>query len=174
MSCFWDSLFSSLVDNDYKFLYLKIYDIKNNLSKVDKVSLVNILEDIKKTNINDLILLLIKYNRKSANVSWNGEKLSEKLIDESFDHIKDFLENNDKNKNKNNKDENSEINIQNIINSGYLCSVCDPFLILICELFELEIEHLYMGNVMRYRNIGSGGGRRIIKFTSDQGHFKVG
>ena len=65
-------------------------------------------------------------------------------------------------------------NIQNIINSGYLCSVCDPFLILICELFELEIEHLYMGNVMKYRNIGGGGNRRVIKFTSDQGHFKVG
>ena len=50
MSCFWDSLFSSLIDNDYKFLYLKIYDIKNNLSKVDRGALVNILEDIKKNN----------------------------------------------------------------------------------------------------------------------------
>ena len=175
MSCFWDALFSSLVDNDYKFLYLKIYDIHNNISKVDKVSLGNILEDIKKTNIYDLILLLIRYNRKSVNVSWNGEKLSEKLIEESFDHVKDYLQNNDNNKNNNNvnnDNNNSEINIQNIINSGYLCSVCDPFLILICELFELEIEHLYMGNVMRYKNIG--GGRRIIKFSSDQGHFKVG
>ena len=171
MSCFWDALFSSLVDNDYKFLYLKIYDIHNNISKVDKVSLVNILEDINKTNINDLILILIRYNRKSVNVSWNGEKLSEKLIEESFDHVKDYLQNNDNN-NVNNK--NSEINIQNIINSGYLCSVCDPFLILICELFELEIEHLYMGHMMIYRNIGGGGNRRIIKFSSDQGHFKVG
>ena len=179
MSCFWDALFSSLVDNDYKFLYLKIYDIHNNISKVDKVSLVNILEDINKTNINDLILLLIRYNRKSVNVSWNGEKLSEKLIEESFDHVKDYLQNNDNNKNNNNNNNNndknnSEINIQNIINSGYLCSVCDPFLILICELFELEIEHLYMGHMMKYRNFVSVGGRRIIKFTSDQGHFKVG
>ena len=171
MSCFWDSLFSSLVDNDYKFLYLKIYDIHNNLSKIDRGALSTILKDINKTNIKDLILLLIKYNRKSVNVSWNGEKLPDKLIDESFDHVKDFLQNNDKNNDNNN---NSEKNIQNIINSGYLCSVCDPFLILICELFELEIEHLYMGNVMRYLNIGGGGGRRIIKFTSDHGHFKVG
>ena len=73
MSCFWDSLFSSLIDNDYKFLYLKIYDIKNNLSKIDKVSLVNILEDIKKQLLKEQYLLLIKYNRKSVNVSWNGE-----------------------------------------------------------------------------------------------------
>ena len=169
MSCFWDSLFSSITDNDYKYLYLSVYDIKNNLDKIDKDSLINILNDIKKTNLSDMILLLIKYNRKCTNVKWNDEKINDKIIAESFDHVNEFLKNNG------NKEINidNDINIQNIINDGYLCSICDPFLILICELFELGIDHRYLGNVMKYRNM-DGGNRRIVGFTSDHGHFKVG
>ena len=160
MSCFWDAIFSSLIDNDYKFLYLKIYDIQKNLDKVDLNNLRIILKDIRKTNISDLILLLIKYNRKCENVLWNDGVLSDKLLEEGFNHVKDFVENNGK-----------PDNISSIVNAGYLCSVCDPFLILICELFEVQIEHQYLNNTMIY--INKNGLRRVLSFFSDQGHFKI-
>jgi len=166
MSCFWDSIFSSLDDNDYKYLYFKIHDIKNNIESIDRSVLKDILIDIKRTNINDLIQLLMKYNRKCKNVQWNGEKLGEKLIEESFAHVNDFLKNN-----SSNNAGSSDINA--IVTGGYLCGICDPFLILISELFDLGIEHGYLKEVMKYTLV-KGGERRVLRFTSDQGHFKVG
>jgi hypothetical protein len=166
MSCFWDSIFSSLDDNDYKYLYFKIHDIKNNMESIDRSVLKDILIDIKRTNINDLIQLLMKYNRKCNNVQWNGEKLGEKLIEESFAHVNDFLKNN-----SSNNAGSSDINA--IVTGGYLCGICDPFLILISELFDLGIEHGYLKEVMKYTLV-KGGERRVLRFTSDQGHFKVG
>ena len=166
MSCFWDSIFSSLDDNDYKYLYFKIHDIKNNMESIDRSVLKDILIDIKRTNINDLIQLLMKYNRKCENVQWNGEKLGEKLIEESFAHVNDFLKNN-----SSNNAGSSDINA--IVTGGYLCGICDPFLILISELFDLGIEHGYLKEVMKYTLV-NGGERRVLRFTSDQGHFKVG
>ena len=159
MSCFWDAIFSSINDDDYKYLYIKVYDIENNPDKVDKTKLINILDTIKRTNINDLILLLIKYNRKIQNVIWNNEELSEKLREESYSHINDFIENNGKEMNS-------------IIQSGYLCSICDPFLLLICELLDLQIQHQYLNNTMIYNNKIKE--RRVLKFISDNGHFKAG
>ena len=158
MSCFWDALFSSLTDNDYKFLYIKIHDIHNNMDKIDREKLKVILCEIKKTNLCDLVKLLIKFNCLCKEVQWNGEELGEQLLKENYEHIKDFIENNGK-------------DLNSIINSGYLCSVCDPFLILICQLFRLEIHHKYLDNTMIYKNTINC--RRIIRFKSNRGHFQV-
>jgi len=166
MSCFWDAVFSSLKDNDYKFLYLKMYDVQKNLDKINLNNLKIILKEIKKTNISDLILLLIKYNKKCENVIWNNQILSKQLLEESFNHVKDFIKNNTKSDIKNDNK-----NIMPIVNNGYLCSICDPFLILICELFEFEIKHKYLNNMMIYKN--KNGKRRTIGFSSDQGHFMI-
>ena len=41
----------------------------------------------------------------------------------------------------------------NTVNNGYLCSCCDPFLILICEIFNINITNNYNGVKIYYRNI---------------------
>tara|TARA_B100000401_G_C52803978_1_gene720140 strand:- start:98 stop:391 length:294 start_codon:yes stop_codon:yes gene_type:complete len=76
-----------------------------------------------------------KFNKKTRNVIWNNEKFSKKQLDENFTHIKDF-------------DYKS-------IRNGYDCSTYDPFLILICELFKVNINHDYIGNMIKYKNTNS-------------------
>ena len=57
------------------------------------------------------------------------------------------------------------------INRGYDCSTCDPFLLLISELFEVDISHDYNGNIISYKSILNNTGR-CFKFKSDRGHRK--
>lgn len=60
-------------------------------------------------------------------------KLSESQIEENFESIKEFD--------------------PNTIDDGYYCSTCDPFLILICEIFKINILHNYCGNMIKYTYI---------------------
>ena len=96
----------------------------------------------------EFVLFLKKFNKKTRNVIWNNEKFSEKQLDENFTHIKEF-------------------DFRSIRN-GYDCSSCDPFLILICEIFAVSIDHNYRGNMIKYRNVNS---KRILRFGSNSGHF---
>lgn len=105
---------------------------------------------INKPSNKDFVKLLKNNNRKTKNIKWNGETLSVKQLEENFIHIKDFNENS--------------------INKGYLCSICDPFLILISEIFILNINHNYCGNIMKYTN---NQGTRILNFKSNKGHFSA-
>ena len=80
---------------------------------------------------------------------WNGVDISKQLSEENVIHIRDYD--------------------ANTIYNGYDCSVCDPFLILICNIFALEIHHTYLGHEIIYapnKPI-----RRVIHFTSNRGHF---
>lgn len=105
---------------------------------------------INKPSNKDFVKLLKNNNRKTKNIKWNGETLSVKQLEENFIHIKDFNENS--------------------INKGYLCSICDPFLILISEIFILNINHNYCGNIMKYTN---NQGTKILNFKSNKGHFSA-
>ncbi|MBL4898247.1 MAG: hypothetical protein JKX76_01240 [Colwellia sp.] len=70
------------------------------------------------------------------------------------------------------------------VNNGYFCSTCDPFLFLVCKLFNVSITHKYLTNTMYYINnqttegIFSNNSLKIQKtktltFTSNRGHFDV-
>ena len=101
MTCFWDGLLKGLHEKDYKQF------------------------DLKKINKIKLILLLKKHNKKTDDVLWNTNKLSEKELKENFKAVRDYNEKN---------------NIQN----GHLCSTCDYMLALICSLFNINIYHRYL------------------------------
>ena len=103
-----------------------------------------------KKNINNInfILLLKKNNKLCENVKWQNNFLSKKLLEENYEMIKDFNENN--------------------INQGYDCSSCDPFMILLCELFKININYDYNGNNIQYMIDNS---RKTIKYSSNQSHF---
>ena len=67
-----------------------------------------------------MVEILKSKNKKTNNVTWNNEKLKEQQIKENIEHIKEL----DVNK----------------INRGYLCSTCDPFLILLAEILKVKTK----------------------------------
>ena len=96
------------------------------------------IEDLNKLNYSgkpgpkEFADLLKKHNIITENVLWNSQLLTKKQCEENYEHIKDHQ--------------------SSKINQGYDCSICDPFLILICELFIININHNYLGNKIDYTN----------------------
>tara|TARA_X000000950_G_C13684958_1_gene565531 strand:+ start:333 stop:719 length:387 start_codon:yes stop_codon:yes gene_type:complete len=110
MACFWNSIINRLNKDNY------FKQINNNIRLIPK----------------HLVLSLKKNNRKTNNIIWQGEELTEKQKDENFEHINSY-------------------NIKDIYN-GYYCSTFDPFLFLICDLFDISITNIYNNNKIEYIN----------------------
>ena len=98
----------------------------------------------------ELIYLLQKNTRRMVNVSWQNEILTERFVDEMIEYIKSYDVNN--------------------INNGHLTSGCEGFLLLISELFYLNIDHYYMKHLIKYRHSMA---RRRVVFSSTSSHFKL-
>lgn len=103
----------------------------------------------KKLNRNELIAFLIKNNEIVENVKWNNNELSLNEKRENFDAVKSY----DISK----------------INNGHECSTCDYFLLLIAEIFDVTIHHLYRNTLIQYSNIKTS--RKSLYFASNNGHF---
>jgi len=108
----------------------------------------NLLNLNKNINNKDFISLLKKNNKICENVKWQEENLNEQLLKENYEMIKDFNENN--------------------INQGYDCSSCEPFMILISELFKINIHHNFNGNIIKYIHTEP---RKTVNYKSTQSHF---
>ena len=103
-------------------------------------------------NAHELVILLKHFNRKTPCVRWNDTTLTAKQMEENLEHINSFN--------------------SNSIHNGYDCSICDPFLLLVTDLFEVEVRHRYLGvHMMKYQPCINVKTRRVIRFTSDSGHF---
>ena len=55
------------------------------------------------------------------------------------------------------------------IRGGHLTSVCDPFLVLVCQVFQVDIHHRYLNIWVKYENRKTA--RKVLKFRSNRGHF---
>lgn len=110
MACFWNSIINRLNKDNY------FKQINNNIRLIPE----------------HLVLSLKKNNRRTNNIIWQGEELTEKQKDENFEHINSY-------------------NIKEIYN-GYYCSTFDPFLFLICDLFDISITNIYNNNKIEYIN----------------------
>ena len=115
-----------------------------NLNQED----LNLLNSNKNIKIKDFILLLKKNNKICENVKWQEENLSQQLLKENYEMIKIFNENN--------------------INQGYDCSSCEPFMILISELFKINIHHNFNGTIIKYIHTEP---RKTVNYKSNQSHF---
>ena len=110
-------------------------------------------EDLKKilnlntSNPTEFAELLKKNNIKTKNVMWNDIKITDKQLEENYNHIKDYN--------------------SSSIKNGYDCSTFDPFLILISEIFNISINHNYLGNSIKYTNNHN----YTINITSNKGHM---
>jgi len=101
-----------------------------------------------KPNIDTFINILMDNNTYTHNIKWQNNYLSSHELKENFAHIRDF----DKTK----------------INKGYLCSSCDPFLLLVSHLFNIELIHVYCGNSIIYT---SNKPRKKINYFANTHHF---
>tara|TARA_B100000795_G_scaffold264804_1_gene245775 strand:- start:6257 stop:6649 length:393 start_codon:yes stop_codon:yes gene_type:complete len=101
-----------------------------------------------KTQLN-FINFLKKNKREMNNVLWQNNTLREQEITECLSWI-------------------GEYDIKGI-HDGHLTSVCDPFLLLICELFSVNITHNYGKHTILYVNKCKV--RKTLLFSSNGSHF---
>jgi len=85
----------------------------------------------------------------TRDVTWNNTEISEKQLDENYQRV---------------------INLDlNSINNGYDCSTFEPFLFLVSQVFQVDIKHHFMNNILYYKNkIRS---IKTITVYSNIGHF---
>ena len=110
MACFWNSIIDRLNKDEY------FKKINNNIKLIPE----------------HLILSLKENNRKTNNIIWQNNELTNKQKEENLENIKLY-------------------NVKDIYN-GYYCSTFDPFLFLICDLFDISITNYYNNNKIEYNN----------------------
>ena len=96
----------------------------------------------------EFVNLLKQNNVKMINVKLNGESLKDTFLDEAVTHVKN-------------------INIKKL-NEGYLCSSCDPVLMLISEIFVININHDYNGTIIKYTHTNA---TKEINLRSNHNHM---
>jgi hypothetical protein len=106
----------------------------------------------RKPSPSEFVALLQKHVIKTTDVLWNGQILKDQLLIENLNWIK-------------------TLNI-NLINNGHDCSICNPFLLLICQLFKINIIHDYNGTIVNYTHRTlENGNIFVLRFKSNKGHF---
>lgn len=98
----------------------------------------------------DFIISLISNSKLTLDVKWNDEQLTSKMMEENLEWVNSYKVDG--------------------IYQGHDCSICDPFLLLICQLFVVDIHHNYDGKFIIYTNSKNTNGL-ILSFMSDKGHF---
>ena len=101
------------------------------LRKINKDDIQNILS-LNTLTPNAFSETLKKHNIPTDNVLWMNREINSQMKKENMMHIKEYD--------------------SSTIQGGYLCSTCDPFLLLITELFQLEIIHHYNQTINNYKH----------------------
>ena len=118
------------------------------LSRINKDDIQSILS-LHNPTPKDFANTLKNKNIPTDNVLWMGEEITQQMKEENIEHIEGYD--------------------SSTIQSGYLCSTCDPFLLLITELFQIKIIHHYNKVVINYQH------KTDIKYTitihNDKGHM---
>ena len=101
-----------------------------------------------KTTNSNLIQLLQKKNKQTEQVYWNDQSLRKRELEENFTAVQNY-------------------NI-NTIQNGHLCSTCDYMLLLICDIFNINIHHKYLNKTMTYTKPTN---HQALFVQSNKGHF---
>lgn len=113
-------------------------------------------------NATHFVSYLKKHNIKTIDVSVNNIPLTDKQLQENYDSV-------------------NQLNLNNI-RHGYLCSTFDPFLFLISQLFQVDIQHNYCGHNIYYKyNLPKNSKilylgqihnhKKILKISNNQSHL---
>ena len=100
------------------------------LSKIKKEDIQTILS-LHNPTPKDFANTLKTKNIPTDNVLWMGAEITQQMKEENMKHIEGYD--------------------SSTIPNGYLCSTCDPFLLLITELFQIKIIHHYNKVVINYQ-----------------------
>jgi len=98
----------------------------------------------------DVIIKLKLLNRLTPNVTWQNTMLTNQLQKENYEHIQNYKE--------------------DTFRNGYYTSSCDPFLLLLSELFRWNIIFYYCNNII---NIKHNNPLRTVKFRASSSHFSI-
>lgn len=102
---------------------------------------------ISNNSLLNLIKSLQNLNTKNITTLWQNQEISKQQKEENFIHIRDY-----------------QVTTHN---KGYLCGTCDPFLILLSHILQIDIKHKYMRHEIHYSN----NSENIYFFKSNRGHF---
>jgi hypothetical protein len=100
-------------------------------------------------------------NALTIGVQWQGGPLTLQALQENFERVASC----------------DGTTNDNEISNGYMTSSCDPFLLLVSHLFEVDITHEIEGSVewararIEYRAKASRSAVYHLKFGSSTGHF---
>ena len=118
-----------------------------SISDDDKNQYFNTVVDAS-LNPHNFVVILKEINKLTNNVIWNNQELTELQLNENKEAVNEY----DK----------------NMTSAGYYCSTFDPFLFLLVEYLEIEINHNYNGTMINYKNKKNN--RYVINISSDSGH----
>ena len=118
------------------------------LSRIKKDEIQSILS-LHNTTSKDFANTLKNKNIPTDNVLWMGEEITQQMKEENIEHIEGYD--------------------SSTIPNGYLCSTCDPFLLLITELFQIKIIHHYNKVVINYQQKIDN--KYTITIHNDKGHM---
>ncbi len=123
--------------------------ILNKIKLKDFQNMFNLQQKPSPQEFADLLKL---HNKKTIHILWNSQFLTDQQLEENYQHIREYNSSN--------------------TSKGYDCSTCDPFLFLICEIFHININHIFLKHRMDYchtKNIFNN--NYTIKLQSDKGHM---
>jgi len=105
------------------------------------------------TDSHGLSILLKEKNVKTVGVKWQGYHISEQQMIENFNHVRNYD--------------------VNTIGNGYDCSTCDPFLLLVSEVFRVNIHHMYLNTPIYYTRACTCREFPTLRFASSSSHFST-
>lgn len=100
--------------------------------------------------ITDFIKFVKSRNKLQTRVLWNNQTMGSKTLIENYEHVRDY-------------------DIKTV-NQGYYTSVCDPFLILIADIFQVEIQFMFLKFHCHYSVLHP---KYSLKFTCSASHFSI-
>jgi len=105
-------------------------------------------------NPHNLLALLQSKNVKTTNVFWQETQLSENQMTENLTWV-------------------AEYNAARISDS-HLGGACDPFLLLVCELYRVTICDMVLNHKIMYVHVSATEDTPILKLNTSSGHVSPG
>jgi hypothetical protein len=121
------------------------------LTMLSQESIQSVFKCNNRLSPSQLVTLFKQYNTATEDVLWNGNVLGQQELKENVESIKEYD--------------------VKTLNNGYLCSCCEPFLLLLCQLFRVNVHHNFNGVMIKYTYVSCANNNQTLICGSNRGHF---